>query len=124
MLRQIGEAQTATRDDLTGVGFFLASKQPEQGGLAGAIGANEADAGALVYGQVELVQDAPAAVELGDAGEAGDQHSGYSSVGGSCGGRDRAGRNGGVRADKTAASPALAHGRRFHLRVCEAFRLR
>ena len=69
LLGQKADAQVLAGADLSPVERHLAHDQPEQRGLAGAVGADQTDAHARLDVQAGLVQDRLAAERLGDVGE-------------------------------------------------------
>ena len=65
-LREIAEVDAAFLDDLAGVGGFLTEDDPKERGLAGAIGADEADAVLAVHLQGGLIKEHLAAIGFAD----------------------------------------------------------
>ena len=68
-LVQVGDAGAAAQGDRAGVGMLLAGEHPQQRRLAGAVGADQADARPRTELEVRAVEDQPAAEGLGDAAQ-------------------------------------------------------
>ena len=71
-----GDAGTGGQPDVAAVQRHLAGDGAQQGGLAGAVAADQADAAALVHGEVGAVQDAAPAEADGGAGDDEEGHGG------------------------------------------------
>ncbi len=69
-LRQVAEARAGVLPDGAAVGLFEARHDAQQGGLAGAVRADQARAVARREREIDLVEDEGVAVALGDVGHA------------------------------------------------------
>src|SRR5690606_18572121 len=62
-----GDLHAFTGDDLAAVGLLLVGQHAEQGGLARAVAADDADDGSLGNGQRQIIDQYPIAIALGNA---------------------------------------------------------
>ena len=76
LLRDGGDAGAGGEADVAAVQRQLAGDGAQQGGLAGAVAADQADAAALVHGEVGTVQDGASAKADGGAGDDEEGHGG------------------------------------------------
>jgi len=77
ILDEVADLGGLADGDGTLVGLDFADEHLEEGGLAGAVVADEADALALVDGEVELLEEDFFAEVFFDVGEGGDSHFRY-----------------------------------------------
>src|SRR5690606_5185572 len=61
-----GDLHAFTGDDLAAVGLLLVGQHAEQGGLARAVAADDADDGSLGNGQRQIIDQYPIAIALGN----------------------------------------------------------
>jgi hypothetical protein len=66
-LADVADAGAAADGDFTGVGLDFAGEDGEEGGLAGTVGADEADPVAFIYGKRDFFEEGCRAETLGHA---------------------------------------------------------